>query len=686
MFFGKEGSVPELLSSPPYSDIELVIDIIHGVPVTDPYRWLEDQDSPRTREWIKQQTAYARSYLDFIPGRDRIRTRITEFLSIETCDSFLISGDKYFFRKRLPDQEQPCIYVRVGVDGKDELLIDPSERGEGKYLAVKPLSVSPDGRLLLYEVKQGGERTGTFELLDMKTRTRLPESLPRGYLRGLAFAPDCQSFYYSHEPLQTNRPSYRAVHKHVLGTPFSADQEIFVAEEDQRIRLSLMASHNRLLYYVFRFNERRSTDIYLHSFDSFGKPEPIFRNIDYRLTLRLLEQRILAITDLNAPNRRIVEVQLHQDRDHDFIDLIPESDMPIRGWFITRDRMVVTYLKALAQQVHIFDLRGSKVGDLPVDEAETLRIVGSSPDSDSLLFETESFAKPIKVLHFGPAKHEVCLWRARSVPFCASEYAHSSVCYPSKDGTPIPMFLVGRREVLAKGNNPTIMTSYGGFGHAMTPLFSVLVAYMMERGCLFALPNIRGGSEFGPEWHRAAKRRKRQVAFDDFLGAAEWLVHNGWTTQQKLAIFGGSNSGLLVGAALTQRPELFRAVVCMVPLLDMLRYHLYDNAHIWCEEFGTADNREDFETLAAYSPYHNVKEPAEYPAVMFVSGDADRNCNPLHARKMTARLQAANTSDNPIFLDYSEFRGHSPVLPLSERINALTDRLAFLCDQLQLSV
>jgi prolyl oligopeptidase len=218
----------------------------------------------------------------------------------------------------------------------------------------------------------------------------------------------------------------------------------------------------------------------------------------------------------------------------------------------------------------------------------------------------------------------------------------------------------------------------------MTPQFSVFVAFLVERGCLFSLPGIRGGSEFGAEWHKAAKRRNRQKAFDDFLCAAEWLIKTGRTTSEKLAIFGGSNSGLLVAAALTQRPDLFRAAVCMVPLLDMLRYHLFDKAHLWQDEFGTADDPNDFAALADYSPYHRVRHGIAYPATMIISGDADGKCNSLHARKMTARLQTANASEHPILLDYSKFRGHSPVLPLSERIQALTDRMAFLCDHLHL--
>ncbi len=290
------------------------------------------------------------------------------------------------------------------------------------------------------------------------------------------------------------------------------------------------------------------------------------------------------------------------------------------------------------------------------------------------------------LIRYSAKSNERTLWAKRSMPFDSTDFSHSQIWFMSKDGTRVPMYLVGRRDTLKRSGNPTIMTSYGGYGVSMTPQFSIFVAFLMERGCLFALPNIRGGSEFGVEWHNAAKRLNRQTAYDDFLCAAEWLLKTGRTAPGKLAIFGGSNSGLLVGAALTQRPDLFRAVVCMVPMLDMLRYHLFDYGHIWRSEFGTADDPNDFAVLAKYSPYHRVRDGVAYPATMLVSGDADRNCNPLHARKMTARLQAANASERPIFLDYSKFRGHSPVLPLSERIEALTDRMAFLCDQLQLPV
>jgi prolyl oligopeptidase len=678
--------MPELTKLQPYSQIEPVTEILHGVPVTDPYRWLEEQDSPQTRVWIEEQTRYGRAYLDSIPGRQRIQKRIREFLAVETYDSVLQSGTGYFFRKRLPDQEQPCICMREGPDGEDQVLIDPADRRSGEYTAVRPLKVSPDGHLLVYEVKEGGERSGTFELLQIETRKRLPDSLSRGYLRGFVFAPDSKSFYYVHEPLDARRPYYRAAYHHVLGTSPDKDREVFSAGEDEKLRLCLVADEHRLGFLIYRFHEKTYADFYLMPLASDSPPEAIVTGVTYIFVPVLLKNRILALTNLHAPNLRIVAVQPQTDAEPKLVDIVPARDVRIQRWFVTREHLFVCYLRGLRNEVLVYDLQGNPIGEMPVREDETVRLVSGSRDSDEILFEAESFSHPIRIFSYSVSSASRVLWAKKEVPFHPENYSHKQVSYTSLDGTQVPMFVFGRRDVLEKGCHPTIMTAYGGYGVSMTPQFSVFVAFLVERGCLFALPNIRGGSECGSEWHAAAKRRNRQTAYNDFLSAAEWLIRTGRTTPRQLAIFGGSNSGLLVGAALTQRPDLFRAVLCMVPILDMLRYHHFDNAHVWTEEFGTASNVQDFAALASYSPYQQVRKGIPYPAVMLVSGDADRNCNPLHARKMTARLQAANVSPNPIFLDYSKFRGHSPVLPLGERIKALTDRMAFICDQLGVSV
>ena len=679
--------MPGLISPPPVTAIEPVTELLHGVPVTDPYRWLEDQNSPRTRAWIEAQTQYARAYLDNIPGRERIRERVREFLAVETYDSLRKVGNRYFFRKRLPDQEQPCICMREGMQGADQVLVDPSHRGTGSRTAVRLQRVSPGGELLLYEVKQGGERSGMFEILDVATRTPLPDVLPRGYLRGSVFAADGKSFYYVHESLDSARPHYRAVHLHVLGRPFHEDEEIFCAGESERVRLHLAGDSTCLAFLACKFHEKALTTLWVKSLDSHRPLQCVAADAEFSLCPVFARGKLLAITDRDAPNLRIVELRLHPGPDVEWVELVPESDARIHECIVSGDCVLVSYVRRGATHVSVFDLKGGKTSEWPVRTGgKTVRLVAGSADSDEAIIEAESFTRPPATLVCSTRSSRFELWANRRIPFASDSYDHRQVWYASKDGTQIPMFLVGRRDVLRGGCYPAIMTAYGGYGVSMVPRFSVFVAFLVERGCLFALPNIRGGSEFGAGWHDAAMRRNRQTAYDDFLAAAEWLIASGRTRRDKLAIFGGSNSGLLVGAALTQRPDLFRAVVCIAPLLDMLRYHLFDNARAWCDEFGTAEDRDDFAALVRYSPYHRVQDQDRYPATLLVSGDRDQTCNAMHARKMAARLQAANSSQNPILLDYSCFRGHAPVLPLSDRIEALTDRMAFLCHQLEVAV
>jgi prolyl oligopeptidase len=677
--------MPALTFTPPPSPVETVTETIHGQEISDPYRWLEDQESSRTQDWIAAQTRFARTYLDQVPGRERIRERIGELLAVKTYDSLQRVGNRYFFRKRLPEEEQPSIYLRDGDGGEDRLLIDPAAEGPSKFTSVKLLRVSRDGRLVLYEVKEGGERAGTFRLVNADTGARLADTLPRGILRGLVFAPDRKSFYYSHEPLETTRPFYRAAYRHVIGTAMTDDEEIFSAGEDNRLRLFILGDHQHLGVLVNKSFDATYTDFYLRSFQSGSRAVPVLANARDVFEPILVNGRILALTGRDAPNFRIVEILPLTDGEPRFIEILPERDVRIGQWAVVGDRIFASYTKNGQTEIHEYDFHGHKTGEIPTRDNESVRLVGPL-HSEELTFEAESFTEPIGIWRCSAEDRERKLWARKTVPFDSASYAHLRVSYLSKGGTQIPMYLVGRRDVLESGTHPAIMTSYGGFGASMTPQFSVFVAFLVEHGCLFALPSIRGGGEFGAAWHNQAKRRNRQVAYDDFLCAAEWLIATGRTVPERLAIFGGSNSGLLVGAALTQRPGLFRAAVAIAPMMDMLRYHLFDQSYVWKGEFGTSEDAADFAALLGYSPYHRIREKEAYPATMIVSGDADTNCNPLHARKMTARLQAATTSPYPVILGYSKFRGHSPVLPLSERIEALTDRMAFLSDQLQLAV
>jgi prolyl oligopeptidase len=672
----------------PRSPVEPVTDVLHGVAVTDPYRWLEDANSPETRAWIEAQQTYARDYLNRIPGREHIFQRVRGLLDVETYDSVCKAGTRYFFRKRLPGQEQPCIYFREGADGSDELLVDPSQRGTGRYTAVKPLRPSWNGRLLLYQVKHGGERPGIFEILDVASRTALPDALPYGYLRGFAFAQDTRSFYYSHESKGAKRSNHRAAYHHVLGQGqrLDEDREVFCAGDGDEIRLGLVAGNGQLGFLVHRLLEKTYTDFYHWQTDTDTIPKAILRNVDYIFGPKFLDDAIFAITNLGAPNFRIVKLSAGAHGRIEFVPIIAERNCAIRDWHIVGDRIFVSYASAAGTAIHIFDLLGKCLDEISDSNRCTVRLVSNATDHERIFLERESFFRPIEITWYSRETRETHAWATRNVRFSSGDFDYFESSFSATDGVELPIFLAGHRRLLKEGSHPIVMTAYGGHGVSVTPQFSVLVAFLVEQGCLFALPRIRGGSEFGEQWHNAARRRNRQVAFDDFIGAAEWLVRTGRTEPGRLSIFGGSNSGLLVGAALTQRPDLFRAVLCMVPMLDMLRYHRFDDAHVWKEEFGTADDPEDFAALLKYSPYHAVRKGQAYPATLIVSGDADGNCNPLHARKMAASLQAANTSNYPILLDYHKLRGHSPVLPLSVRIEALTDRIAFLCEQLGLEV
>ena len=392
--------MPKLMEAPPYSPLEPVTEILHGVAVTDPYRWLEDQNSPQTRAWIDAQTQYARLYLDAIPGRERIRERIRELLDVETYDSIQKVGQSYFFRKRLPGQEQPCIFRREGADGEDCLLLDPAKRGTGNHTAVKPLRVSPDGRLLLYEVKEGGERTGMFELLDVESRKTLPDVLPRGYLRGFAFAPDSRSFYYVHEA-PSAKPQRRAVNHHVLGTPFETDQEIFFAGEGERLRLCIVPGKDRLGFLVFRSPEKPCTDFYLWRFGSESAPVRLIENAAYKFgPLLMNDGRTLAVTDFEAPNSRVVRVLDRECSEPEFVDVIPSAEVPIQNVAVTDSRLFVSYTREIRTQIAVFDLFGKDLGDLPAQRSDTVRLLGSSIDDEELFIEQESFTKPIQIYRY----------------------------------------------------------------------------------------------------------------------------------------------------------------------------------------------------------------------------------------------------------------------------------------------
>lgn len=664
----------------PESERETVVELLHGVSVEDPYRWLEDQESSRTRRWITDQTAYTRSYFEKLPARYLIRERIAELLSVETYDRPIEIAGRTFFLRRAAQQEQPCIVTRTNADSDEQVLVDPELRGEGSTVAVQILAVSPDARILAYGVKHGGEDKRLVEFLDVKTRAVLKDRLPHGTVRGLAFTRDGAVVIYSHRA-DSESDSDFCIRRHQLGESFANDEIILQIPYEPGIKgVGVLASGGPvLMFLVSRFAGKTTiSDLYLYDTAHGREPRLFMRGAEASFGPRLLADRVFALTTDGAPNGRIVEVSLTSG---EWTEVIPETSSRIKNFAVADQRVYLVYANDDRTPLEVYTVDGCRLPP-PEFPPGTITNLWSYPGSEAIFLEYTSFTCPRTVYRID--SKSITLWSRRQVPFNPSGIQVQRVWLRSKDSTRVPMFLIGKG--CDPRHRPTVLSAYGGFGTSITPQFTAYGTFLIEQGCTIAIANIRGGSEFGAVWHEAAKREKRQNAFDDFFAAAEWLINSGYTTPGQLGIVGGSNAGLLVGVAVTARPNLFRAAVCLGPLLDMLRYHRFGNARFWIDEYGCADDPGDFHHLYAYSPYHCAREGEAYPAVLFISGDQDKRCDAAHARKMTARLQQANASEYPVLLDYQTFRGHSPVLPLQVRIEGLTDRLAFLCDQLGIDV
>jgi len=676
-----------VLEPPPFTPIEPVIEVLHGVEITDPYRWLEDHNSPRTRNWIQEQTAHTRAYFDSLTGRDAIRTRVQKLLtSKEVVSELWHVGNRYFSLKRQRDSEQRSIVMREGFSGKEHILVDPARRDTGPSTAVSITTVSHNGHFLAYSVRQGGTDHAALEILDVEQNIVLQDRLSDGFCSGFVFAPDDTGFYYSHREVNDERPNYKAVLCHRFGTVPSEDRKVFVAGEQPHMFLGILNSpENNILAYVVLVNGTHPrTSIYLHSMGLGAEPKLLIDNVEGYVVPFFVNGQLLAYTDVGAANFRIVRIELADAGLARWRDVVPESDRRIHQFSAAGGQVFIVRSHRFSTRVERFDLDGRQQSDICSMAHGTIDLMNPTHSGRGLFYRFTSVTEPPAIYCYDTHEQRILTWDKSPTPFDSSLIAVEEGDYPSKDGTLIPMLLAARKDLIHSGPLPTFLTGYGGFGSCMTPRFTAFATFLIEQGILFALPALRGGSELGEEWHFAGRREKRQTSIDDFIAAAEWLVSQCRSVPSRVAIGGGSNGGLLVGSALVQRPDLFRAVICLGPLLDMLRYHLFDLAENWVDEYGSANNDRDFHALLGYSPYHHVNDGAAYPGVLLISGDADDRCNPMHARKMTARLQAATTSGKPILLDYKATWGHAPLQPLTGRIEALTDRLAFICHELVL--
>jgi len=679
-----------VVATPPPTLVEPVVEILHGVEISDPYRWLEDQNSPRTRKWIEEQAGYTRAYLDAAPNRQNIRSRVEQLLALKGALSEPWNvGDCYFFLKYQQHKEQPVIVLRRGLFGAETILVDPALRVSGAHTAVSIAAISDDCRFLAYSVRQGGTDHSALEILDLQRILVLPDALPEGFCNGLAFSPDSLGFYYSYREIHDQHPNYRVIFWHRLGADRSQDEEIFFAGKAPNLFVGVLCSPeaNLLAYLVFTTGKLRHTSVYLQKIPrGSDRAQLLIQDIEGCFVPFFVRGQLFAYTDFAAPNFRVVQIDIASPDPTHWQDVVPETTQRIQQFAVAGDQVFVTRIDCFATNLEVFHLCGERKGETIFSAYGSIDLLNRTTSSEKVFYSQTSISQPPAVHCYDTREKKFFTYDEVKRPLDSCEIAVEEVAYPSRDNTLVPLLLAARKDLLHSSPMPTFLTGYGGFGSCVTPRFTAFATFLMEQGLLFVVPALRGGSELGEQWHRAGMREKRQNSFDDFIAAAEWLIAEGRAEPGRIAIGGGSNAGLLVGAAITQRPDLFRAAICLGPLLDMARYHLFDFAEGWSEEYGSPEDERDCKYLLNYSPYHRVRDGTAYPAVLLISGDADTRCNPMHARKMAARLQAATTSENPILLDYKAAWGHTPVQPLSVRIEALTDRLAFICHELGVEV
>jgi len=669
-----------------------VLEVRHGVEVRDPYRWLEDGDAEEVRRWSEAQGRHTRAALDAIPFTAAIRERLRVLFSIGLVSAPAIRGDRYFHQRRTGDQEQPVLYLRQGREGEDRVLLDPARFAEDRTSALDWYYPSDDGRLLAYGVSEGGSEKSVLRILDVDTGRDLADVIPFTRACSLEWRPDGSGFFYTRYPEPGSVPpgeeNYRRrVYEHVLGRDWREDPLVFGADRppEDWANVHLSPGGRWLAVSVSRGWTR--TDVYLRDLASPDSPfVTVIEGLDAIFGVDVRNDRLYLQTNLDAPRSRLVAADLEHPGRETWRDVLPEGSDVLEGTALIGDWIVAVWLRDASSRVTLHARDGTLLHEVALPVIGSVAGLTGEWDGREAFLGFTSYAVPPTVYRLALPDPALELWARAPGEVDADRFRVRLVHYPSRDGTLVSMFLVDARDRPTDGRGAALLTGYGGFNISHTPAFGRGVIQFLEKGGLYAVAHLRGGGEYGEDWHRQGMLDRKQNVFDDFLAAADFLLQQGHAGRGRLAIMGGSNGGLLVGAALTQRPGLFRAVVCQVPLLDMVRYHLFRIARLWIPEYGSADDPEAFRWLHAYSPYHHVRDGTPYPAVLITTGESDSRVDPLHARKMAARLQAATSSDHPILLRLETRAGHGQGKPLSKTLEEWTDVWAFLFSELSLAI
>jgi prolyl oligopeptidase len=678
--------------APPKAKIQPVTDDLHGHKIVDNYRWLEDAGSPETQEFVHQELAYTRSILDPLPGREKILERLQQLALVGTIGAPQLGGKHYFYTRREGTQNQPLLLVREGVHGADRPLVDVNQMAADGTVALDWWYPSDDGKYVAYGTSHSGSEESTLYVIETATGKLLGDTIERTRFSSVAWKKDNSGFYYTRHPTKGEVPAGEEVYHvkifhHPLGGDPAKDTLIFgeglPAQDIPGVQL---ADDDDRWLLITVFEGWTKTEMYLQDLQAGTPPVALTSDKNFRYSGEIVQGKLYITTNEDAPRYRVFVVGAANAKRDNWKEIIPESDAVLENLSIFGGMLFAQYEKNASSQLERFDLEGKPLGDVRLPALGTAAGIGGRWDRKEMFFGFQSFTIPASVYQVDLPSGQTSLWDRVQAPIDPSAYDVKQVWFSSKDGTKIPMFVFHKKGLELNGKNPTLLTGYGGFNISLTPSFSAARYLWLEHGGVFAVANLRGGAEFGEDWHRAGMLDKKQNVFDDFIAAAEFLISDQITDKDHLAIQGGSNGGLLVGAALTERPHLFRAVVCQVPLLDMLRYQHFQIAKLWIPEYGSADDPEQFEWLYAYSPYQHVKPGTDYPAILFMTAESDTRVDPMHAKKMAAIMQAeagnGQSRDRPILLRIESKAGHGAGKPLAKEIEEGVDVYSFLFWQL----
>ena len=674
-----------------------VVDDYHGTRVPDPYRWLEDPDSPESRAWIEAQNRLTEAYLAAIPARTIIRDRLTKLWNYPKYGPPFRKAGRYFFLKNDGLQNQSVLYKQASLAATPETLLDPNILSEDGTVALSTLAVSDDGQLLAYGTAASGSDWEEFRVRDVATGKDRADHLKWIKFSGASWTKDGAGFFYSRYPEPTDKAltdvnRFQKLYYHRLGTDQAQDVLVYERPDqpDWGMNAEVTDDGRYAVLQVWLGTDRRNRVYYLDLKDAkrpkvTGEVVRLLDDFDASYSLVGNDGPVFYfLTDLDAPRKRVIAIDTrHPERAH-WREIIPQSADVLEGIQIIHDTFVAQYMHDASSRLRLFALDGRRVKELELPTLGSIGGISGERKDDEMFYALTSFLYPTTIFRYDFATGATSLFKAPTIDFDPSGYETKQVFYASKDGTRVPMFITHKKGLRLDGSNPTYLYGYGGFNVSLTPAFSVAVLAWLEMGGVYAVPNLRGGGEYGEEWHQAGMHDKKQNVFDDFIAAAEFLIAQGYTSTPKLAIAGGSNGGLLVGAAITQRPDLFGAALPAVGVMDMLRFHKFTIGWAWVTDYGSADSAAQFSYLYKYSPLHNIRAGTRYPATLVTTADHDDRVVPGHSFKFTAALQAAQAGPQPVLIEIETKAGHGAGKPTSKLIEEQADRMAFLVKNLEL--